>query len=97
MPLTGERFDVAGLKAAAHGRTLDILVDVAGLDRELLDGRPHPCPLCDDGDDRFHLINRDDGAVRCNRCFAEKCGDFIAAVQRFRDYSFPQALTAIRG
>ena len=88
---THSRIEVADVKAAANGRMIDVLVDVAGINRDLLDGKHHPCPKCG-GQDRFRLVDVAAGAVRCNACFAEKCGDFIAAIQWMTDQSFPIAL-----
>ena len=82
------------IKKAARGRELDILEDVAGIDGKYLDGKHHPCPKCG-GKDRFRLVNADDGAVFCNQCFNEQCGDFIAAVRHFRGVSFHEALALI--
>ncbi|NQT12070.1 MAG: hypothetical protein HQ582_04950, partial [Planctomycetes bacterium] len=86
--------EAAELKQAAAGREIDILVEVAGIDRDLLDGKHHPCPLCG-GSDRLRLVDRGAGALRCNVCFATGCGDFIAAVQKFQGLSFPQAIESI--
>ena len=86
------RIEAADVKAAAKGRTVDILVDVAGIPRELLDGKPHPCPKCQDGVDRFRLVDAQAGAVRCNQCFAKECGDFIAAIQWMAGQAFPMAV-----
>jgi putative DNA primase/helicase len=86
--------DISELKAAAAGRELDILVDVAQLDREVLDGKHHPCPQCE-GTDRFRLVDVEAGAVRCNACFATKCGDFIAAVGWAQGWTFPESIKAV--
>ncbi len=88
-----ERIEVADVKAAAKGRTVDILVDVAGIPRELLDGKHHPCPNCG-GVNRFRLVDEAAGAVRCNQCFTEKCGDFIAASQWMTGQPFRESLHA---
>ena len=85
------RIDAAELKATANGRAVDILVDVAGISRELVDGKPHSCPKCG-GKDRFRMVDKTAGAVRCNQCFAEKCGDFIAAVQWMTGQTFLEAI-----
>lgn len=69
------------VKAAAAGRWIDILSDVAGIPRELLDGQHHPCPKCPDhGKNRFRLIDPKEGAVFCNQCFKSGNGDGISAV-----------------
>ncbi len=69
------------VKDAATGRWIEILCDVAGIPREILDGNHFFCPKCADrGHDRFRLIDKDVGAVFCNQCFANKNGDGISAV-----------------
>lgn len=78
------------VKEAARGRWLDLLTD-AGLPREALDGRHHPCPVCG-GTDRFRLIDEAEGAVLCNQCFHERNGDGIAAVAWYRHIEFKEAL-----
>jgi len=79
------------VKSAATGRELELLEYVAHIDRDYLDGKPHPCPKCG-GKDRFRLVDAKTGAVFCNQCFSTKNGDFLAAIQHFRGISFPRAL-----
>ena len=88
------RFDRDAVKAAARGRWPDILAALAGIPPDLLDGRPHPCPKCG-GNDRFRLVDADAGAVRCNQCFSERCGDGLAAVGWMTGKNFPEALSAV--
>lgn len=85
------RYDRDDVRRAAGNRGLDLLANVAGIDRKLLDGNHHPCPKCG-GDDRFRMLDGDKGAVRCNRCFSEKCGDYLAAVGWMHGVNFPGAL-----
>lgn len=73
---------------------LDVLSDVAGVPRDRLDKRHHPCPFCHQGTDCFRLVDEDAGSVLCNKCFASKNGDFLAAIRHAKNYSFPQALGA---
>ena len=83
------------IKETAKGREIEILKNVAGIPEELLNNKKeHPCPKCN-GNTRFRLINAEAGAVRCNWCFEEKCGDFIAAVQWMRECNFAEALLLI--
>ncbi len=91
---TKTKYNTDEIKAAATGRELDILRDVAGIDDSLLDDKHHPCPKCG-GKDRFRLIDREAGAVLCNQCFSKNNGDFFAAVQWAQNVSFPQALAMI--
>jgi putative DNA primase/helicase len=78
------------LKRLASGRWIDVLEAVGGIERNLLDGRHHPCPKCG-GTDRFRMTNTEDGAVYCNQCFSEKNGDGLAAIQWMLDGNFPMA------
>ena len=87
-------FDAATVSAAAEGRQLEILQNVAGIPSDRLDGKHHPCPLCG-GKDRFRLIDRTKGAVLCNQCFSSKNGDSLAAVQWMRSVDFPTALRLV--
>ena len=87
-------FTIDQIKVAAHGRELDILEHVAGIPADLLDGKHHPCPACG-GTDRFRMIDAATGAVLCNQCCKENCGDFIAAVQHYRRVLLPEALKLI--
>jgi hypothetical protein len=88
------RYDLQEVKRALPGRAVAVLRDVAGIPEELLDGRHHPCPLCD-GKNRFRLIDSADGAIYCNQCFNGKNGDAIAAVMHFRNVRLPEALRLI--
>lgn len=92
--ISHDKINVEELKAAASGREIEILRQVAGIDETYLDGKHHPCPKCG-GKDRFRLINRDSGAVLCNQCFHHDNGDFIAAVQWMRELSFSDSLKEI--
>jgi hypothetical protein len=91
---TQDRIEPSDVKAAAKGRVLDILVDVAGFPREVLDGRHHKCPLCG-GQDRFRLVDAEAGAARCNQCRPTRCGDFLSVVEWTTKRSFPEALQAV--
>ena len=82
------------VKAAAVGRSIDILTIVAGIPGDLLDGKHHPCPKCG-GKDRFRLIDAGSGAVLCNQCFAKRNGDFLAAVKWMCNCDFPTALRKV--
>ncbi|MFH1924154.1 MAG: primase-helicase zinc-binding domain-containing protein, partial [Planctomycetota bacterium] len=86
--------NVEAVKQALRGRAVDVLEHVAGIPRDVLDGRHHPCPLCG-GKDRFRLIDAEVGAVYCNNCFDSKNGDALAAVQHFRNVEFPEALPLV--
>src|SRR5262249_22633245 len=63
----------------------------AGIPREHLDGKHHPCPKCG-GTDRFRLLDEHAGAVICSQCFSERNGDGLSAVQWIRGCNFRQAI-----
>ena len=88
---TQGRIDVQAVKQAAAGRGVELLEYTAHIPRDILDGKPHPCPLCG-GKDRFRMIDPDAGSAFCNQCFNQKNGDFLAAIQHFRKVDFQTAL-----
>lgn len=88
------KLEASDVKQAAAGQWLSILADVAGISRDLLDGRHHGCPQCG-GDDRFRLVDESAGSVLCNKCFAEANGDGLSAVQWMRGISFPESLRLV--
>lgn len=83
------------VKRAAAGRWTEILANVAGIDRGLLDGRPHGCPKCKDGVDRFRFIDPAAGAVYCNQCFNKQNGDGLSAVAWMRGLDFPATVKVV--
>lgn len=85
------RIDVATLKETAAGRWQEMLSQLGGIDRDLLDGKHHPCPKCG-GEDRFRMIDVEAGALFCNQCFSQGNGDGIAALQWLTGLSFPDAV-----
>lgn len=89
------KYDKDTVKSAARGQWINILVDVAGIPRDRLDGKHHACPLCNQGVDCFRLVDEDAGAVFCNKCFSSRNGDGIAAVMKATNTEFPAALALI--
>lgn len=86
--------DAAEVKRLAAGRAIDILADVAGIPRDVLDGKHHPCPWCG-GTDRFRLLDRAAGAVFCSHCLSTKCGNFFGAVRRAKNCDFQTAIAVV--
>jgi len=91
---TQNNASVAEIKSAAKGRWPEILSAVGGIDRELLDGKHHPCPKCG-GTDRFRAIDIDAGALFCNQCFDTENGDGLSAIGWLRDCDFPTAVSSV--
>lgn len=87
-------YDIDLVKGAARGRWPEILAELCGWSRDVLDGQHHPCPSCG-GTDRFRLVDADAGAVLCNSCFRTRNGDGIAAVQWSRGCKFGEALKLV--
>lgn len=83
------------VKQAAAGHWPAILSAIAGIPREFLDGKPHPCPKCREGKDRFRLIDEHAGAVLCNQCFSERNGDGLAAIMWMLGCDFPEAVRQV--
>jgi hypothetical protein len=88
----GRMPEAAAVKTAAAGRWIDIL-EAAGIDSTLLDGKGHPCPKCG-GSDRFAATKdiAQRGAVICRGCFPKGGGDGLATLAWFKGCDFPEAL-----
>ena len=70
----------------AEGRWPSILVSY-GMNESFLDGKHHPCPLCE-GTDRFRWIsNENGGRYVCNQCKPET-GDGMDLLQKFTGKEF---------
>jgi 5S rRNA maturation endonuclease (ribonuclease M5) len=67
------------LAEIAAGRELEILEQVAGIPREYLNKKGHPCPRCG-GKDRFSLIDEARGTVFCRHCFSHGNRGYVNAV-----------------
>jgi hypothetical protein len=87
-----DRWNRDDVKLAARGREVEILTAVAGIPSDKLDGRHHSCPFCLKGTDCFSLVDEDAGAVLCRKCFANKNGDFLDAIKKGQNCSFPEAV-----
>lgn len=84
--------DSSEVKRAAAGRWPELLERVAGISRDVLDGKHHPCPKCG-GTDRFRMIDAEAGALFCNQCFSSGNGDGLAAIQWATGLTFPEVLS----
>ena len=91
------KIDVDAVRIAAAGRWPGLLSDLAGVDPGSLDGGGHPCPWCEDGDDRFAALPdfEKTGAVICRACFDERNGDGFAAVAHANDVAFIPAVRLV--
>ena len=87
-------YDRDAVTQAARGRWPEILANVAGIPREVLDGKHHPCRKCG-GTDRFRMIDEEAGAVLCNQCFDQKNGDGFAAIGWLLGVGFQASLAAV--
>lgn len=88
------RYDIDEVRRAAAKRWPEILSQVGGIPRDILNRNHHPCPKCG-GTDRFRLMDESVGAVICNQCFSSRNGDGFAAVQWSLGCSFGDALRKI--
>lgn len=85
------RIDVQQLKNAARGRWLSIFQQLGIEVPE--NGNHGPCPIENDGKDRFRCDNRNgEGSWFCNNCGA---GDGISLVRQCLGLSFPDTMTKI--
>jgi len=89
-----KQIDVELVRQAAMGRWPEILVSVAEIPADWLDGRHHPCPQCG-GKDRFRLLASSTGGCFCNQCFRTKNGDGFAAIQWASGVDFVAAVHAV--
>jgi putative DNA primase/helicase len=65
-----------------------------GIDREYLQNKHGPCPICEEGTDRFRFDDKDGrGTYYCNYCGA---GDGFELLQKVKGWSFVDCLDAIR-
>lgn len=83
------------LKQRASGHWVELLTS-AGIPREHLDGRGHPCPKCA-GTDRFAAFKdvQQTGGVHCRKCF-DNGGDGFATVSWLLGLNFGQAKTWVQ-
>ena len=72
------RYSIEDVKAAARGQWLRIFRDLAGYDIQDTGNRETPCPKCG-GQTRFRVLDADEGALFCSRCFNKKNGDGLSA------------------
>ena len=79
--------DRCWVELVVFGLLENIDLALGGIDRGLLDGKPHPCPKCG-GKDRFRLIDEADGALFCNQCFDHDNGDGLSALQWLTGWDF---------
>lgn len=83
--------------AAANGRWREILVNVAGVDPAVLNGKPSACPICREGTDRFTFDDREGrGTWLCRQCpsaagKSADAGDGMALLQAVTGWDFKRA------
>lgn len=87
-------FDLQQVKAYARGRWPSIIERLAGLNADVLDGSPHPCPKCG-GKDRFRCVDVEEGALFCNQCFNKQNGDGLSALQWLTGEKFADVLSNV--
>ena len=96
--LNGQKTPIGDVvKLQARGLWPSILVDVAGIPRDALDGRHHPCPKCG-GRDRFRAFDdvAETGGCFCNQCFSEKNGDGLSTIQWMLNVDFRTAVRRVQ-
>ncbi len=80
------------IKARANGRWRSIL-ERAGVDSALLDGKGHPCPACPGGRDRFTFTDKfGNGDYYCRHCGH---GDGFQLMEAVLGISFAEALARV--
>lgn len=83
-------------KELARGHWVDIL-QRAGLDRTYLrHGKGGPCPVCNDGNDRYMWSNKHGGVYVCRICTEAKYASPMNLLMKHMGYSFREASDYIR-
>ena len=84
------------VKDAARGRWLEIIPALTGIDRSILDGKPHPCTLCG-GKDRSRAYDdfAETGGMRCNQCHQNKNSDGLSTIQWLLGIGFSEAVAKV--
>lgn len=86
------RLDVTKVKADARGKWAGILSS-CGVDKGYLTAKHGPCPICQDGKDRFRFDDKDgEGTFYCAQCGA---GDGLSLLQRMTGWDFGKALREV--
>jgi len=86
--------EVSELKAICSGRWYGILTNL-GISEDFLTKKHGPCPMCQNGVDRFRWIDEGgSGNWFCNQCFPQ-AGDSIALIQKVLGWSFPETIERI--
>lgn len=87
------KLDAAKVKQDAHGKWPSILESL-GIDRSHLMNRHGPCPICQDGKDRFKFDDKGDGRWFCSQC-PKQSGDGFGLLMGVRGWTFPQAVEEV--
>lgn len=77
------------------GGCVAVVSELGNLPMEILDGRGHPCPVCNQGEDCFHLIDDDSGGAICRKCHSKRCGDVLSTIQWRNGWSFTDTLKRV--
>ena len=86
--------EVSELKAICSGRWYGILTNL-GISEDFLTKKHGPCPMCQNGVDRFRWIDEGgSGNWFCNQC-SPQAGDSIALIQKVLGWSFPETIQRI--
>lgn len=90
---------VSDVKRDAEGKWFDILVSL-GIDRKYLTAKPGPCPICNDGRDRFKFDDHGEGRWLCSQCppFSGQkmaSGDGLDLLQKVKGWKLREALAEV--
>lgn len=82
------------IKRLVHGRELMVLKELLPFSLPAKEGLGGPCPICNDGDDRFHWdYNKGDWLYHCRIC--DQGGDILKLVSRYFEIDHKQAIEKI--
>lgn len=86
------RLDADAVRADANGKWPSILA-ACGIDQGYLGRKNGPCPICQEGRDRYKFDDKDGrGTWLCSQCGA---GDGFALLQKVKGWTFPEALQEV--
>lgn len=86
------RLEAAKVREEATGKWQSIL-SACGVDKSYLTNKHGPCPICEDGKDRFRFDDKDGrGTFYCSQCGS---GDGFSLLQRLKGWDFRTALTEV--
>ena len=87
-------YKIEDVRELARGRWQSIISSVCGISQHYFSKKPGPCPLCNDGDDRFVFDDKDgNGTWYCRKAHGH--GDGFEMVKSMLSCSLDQAIRLV--